>query len=102
MAIFDYTGQEAGDLSFQQGDVITIIKQEPDSEWWEGSLNGGSPGMFPANYVEFREISAAAPVVAVSQQIVVEPSSTPVATTPTGPVEHVAQVSKNVTFMLNF
>lgn len=96
VALFDYAGQE-GDLSFQQGDVITIIKQEADSEWWEGSLNG-QQGMFPANYVELRESSAVSGGV-VSQQVV-EPTSTTVCDVVTGPIEHVAQVSKKMYIVL--
>ena len=78
--MFDYDGQE-GDLSFKEGDVIIIAKQEEDSEWWEGSLNG-TQGMFPANYVEIRELTSAKPIK-----------------------QHFAQVSKNpkkslfITFM---
>ena len=84
MALFDYTGQE-GDLSFCEGDIITVVNQEADTEWWEGSLNGIC-GMFPANYVEVKESST------VNQ--VVEPSTPPagVAAATIAPVEHFAQV----------
>ena len=51
IALYAYNG-EAGDLSFQEGDVISITKS--DGDWWEGSLNG-QKGIFPANYVKMKE-----------------------------------------------
>lgn len=52
IALYSYNGQ-AGDLSFQEGDVISITKNEGD--WWEGSLKG-QKGIFPANYVKMKEV----------------------------------------------
>ncbi|XP_046849050.1 intersectin-1-like [Xenia sp. Carnegie-2017] len=54
VALYSYKGQ-AGDLSFQEGDVISITKNEGD--WWEGSLKG-QKGIFPANYVKMKEVEA--------------------------------------------
>ena len=51
VALYSYNG-EAGDLSFQEGDVISITKSEGD--WWEGTVNG-QKGIFPANYVKMKE-----------------------------------------------
>ena len=51
IALYTYNGQ-AGDLSFQEGDVISITKS--DGDWWEGTLNG-QKGIFPANYVKMKE-----------------------------------------------
>ena len=51
IALYNYSG-EAGDLSFSEGDVIKVHKDE--GEWWEGSLRGGQ-GLFPANYVKKKE-----------------------------------------------
>lgn len=48
-ALYPFAGQEAGDLSFEVGDVITVLKKE--GGWWEGELNGKT-GAFPHNYVE--------------------------------------------------
>ena len=50
-ALYTYSG-ESGDLSFQEGDVISITKS--DGDWWEGTLNGRK-GIFPANYVKMKE-----------------------------------------------
>ena len=54
VALFDFPGQEAGDLSFRQGDIITIIEKTNTMEdWWKGKLNG-QVGSFPANYVKLQ------------------------------------------------
>eukprot|EP01092_Planopodium_desertum_P003371 TRINITY_DN16032_c0_g2_i1.p1 TRINITY_DN16032_c0_g2~~TRINITY_DN16032_c0_g2_i1.p1 ORF type:complete len:118 (+),score=4.86 TRINITY_DN16032_c0_g2_i1:159-512(+) len=47
-ALYPFQGQP-GELTFNYGDVITIIKQS--GEWWEGELNGRK-GLLPANYVQ--------------------------------------------------
>ncbi|XP_064627366.1 intersectin-1-like isoform X4 [Lineus longissimus] len=52
VALYSYTSTESGDLTFNQGDVIQITKQ--DGDWWTGTLNNNS-GMFPANYVKKME-----------------------------------------------
>ncbi|XP_028409524.1 intersectin-1-like isoform X2 [Dendronephthya gigantea] len=54
IALYTYNG-ESGDLSFQEGDVISITKSEGD--WWEGTVNGQT-GIFPANYVKMKESEA--------------------------------------------
>jgi hypothetical protein len=51
IALYTYSG-ETGDLSFQEGDVISITKS--DGDWWEGTVNGRK-GIFPANYVKMKE-----------------------------------------------
>ncbi|KAH8671011.1 BAR domain-containing protein [Xylariales sp. PMI_506] len=51
-ALYDYSAQAEGDLSFRAGDVITIVKRTPsENEWWIGKLNG-KQGQFPGNYVK--------------------------------------------------
>lgn len=40
---------EVGDLSFNAGEVILVVKKEGD--WWHGIINQTS-GIFPSNYVE--------------------------------------------------
>ncbi|KAI8874597.1 DUF500-domain-containing protein, partial [Backusella circina FSU 941] len=51
-ALYDYAGAQAGDLSFREGDIITVTEKSDSSEdWWTGKVNGQS-GVFPANYVE--------------------------------------------------
>ena len=49
--MYNYTGEE-GDLSFSEGDTISVTTAEGD--WWEGSCRGET-GPFPANYVKKKE-----------------------------------------------
>lgn len=51
-ALYDYSAQAEGDLSFRAGDVIEIVTRTAnDNEWWIGRLQGKQgqfPGMFPS------------------------------------------------------
>lgn len=49
IANYPYQSIEQGDLSFNAGDVITVLKKEGD--WWTGKL-GEVIGIFPSNYVQ--------------------------------------------------
>ena len=55
VAAYDFQGQESTDLSFGEGDVIMVTKQE--GEWWEGTTRDGRSGIFPASFVEVQESS---------------------------------------------
>ncbi|KAK0371533.1 SH3 domain-containing protein [Colletotrichum limetticola] len=49
VAQYDFAGSN-GDLSFNEGDMIKIIKKtDTDQDWWVGEI-GGVRGSFPANY----------------------------------------------------
>ncbi|KAL4817080.1 hypothetical protein BDW67DRAFT_35905 [Aspergillus spinulosporus] len=51
-ALYDFGGQGEGDLVFQQGDRIRVLRRtDSTDDWWEGELRGVK-GSFPANYVE--------------------------------------------------
>jgi len=52
-ALYDWTGDEHGQLNFQKGNVITVITRMK-SGWWDGVLDG-KRGWFPSNYVELYE-----------------------------------------------
>ncbi|XP_040887942.1 SH3 domain-containing YSC84-like protein 1 isoform X2 [Toxotes jaculatrix] len=53
-ATHPFTGQQPGDLSFVPGDRITVItKTESQYDWWEGQLDDGRVGIFPANFVTY-------------------------------------------------
>ncbi|KAM7375576.1 hypothetical protein PAMA_014604 [Pampus argenteus] len=53
-ATHPFTGQQPGDLSFAPGDHITVItKTESQYDWWEGQLDDGRVGIFPANFVTY-------------------------------------------------
>ncbi|KAJ3175317.1 hypothetical protein HDU87_006267 [Geranomyces variabilis] len=48
-ALYDFNGERPSDLSFKQGDVITVVKAGGPEEWWVGRING-KEGEFPATY----------------------------------------------------
>ncbi|KAF9992915.1 hypothetical protein BGZ80_000648 [Entomortierella chlamydospora] len=51
-ALYDFAGEQATDLSFKKGDIITVIKKtESRNDWWTGKCNGRE-GSFPANYTQ--------------------------------------------------
>lgn len=50
VALYPYTSEEPGDLNFEVGETIEVIKKE--SEWWTGRIGNDRVGLFPFNYVE--------------------------------------------------
>ncbi|XP_057678427.1 intersectin-2 isoform X2 [Corythoichthys intestinalis] len=48
VALYTYESPEAGDLTFEEGDVVVVTEQE--GEWWRGCI-GDQIGVFPSNYV---------------------------------------------------
>jgi len=51
MAMFDYTGAEADELSFKEGDVLIQLDEEDENGWCRGLLNGVE-GLYPGSYVQ--------------------------------------------------
>lgn len=49
-ALYSYAAQREDELSFREGDYVTVITKNADG-WWEGEANGAR-GVFPGNYVE--------------------------------------------------
>jgi hypothetical protein len=53
VALYDYEGQRADDLSFKRGDTLVILKQTASqNDWWIGrkaSSQDKTSGNFPAN-----------------------------------------------------
>lgn len=48
---YGYKSQNADELSFKEGDIVTLIsKDEQDPGWWKGELKG-KIGVFPDNFV---------------------------------------------------
>ena len=50
IAMYPLEAEEEGELSFNEGDRIEVIRKDP-SGWWEGRLNG-EVGLFPENYTQ--------------------------------------------------
>jgi len=63
-ALYDYSAQVGGELSFKKGDYIEVTNKSIGSDaWWEGELDGAR-GQFPKAYVkEFAEQAKASPRV---------------------------------------
>lgn len=49
-AKFDYTGKTESEMSFKQGDEITIFAKNDDG-WWYGESNGNR-AYFPVNFTD--------------------------------------------------
>ncbi|XP_066905734.1 intersectin-1 isoform X3 [Halyomorpha halys] len=49
VALYQYTAQNEDELSFEKGDIVTVLAKDEPS-WWKGELNG-AVGLFPSNYV---------------------------------------------------
>ncbi|TPX42139.1 hypothetical protein SeMB42_g02433 [Synchytrium endobioticum] len=53
-ALYDFDGEQEGDLYFRTGDTITIVNKTGDTNsWWRGRV-GQREGNFPANYVQLQ------------------------------------------------
>ena len=50
LAIYDYNADKEDELTFQEGQIIYVLKKNDDG-WWEGVMEGIT-GLFPGNYVE--------------------------------------------------
>ncbi len=50
-ALYPFQGQDQTELTFQQGDIINMIRCDPGQDWWEGELRGVR-GLLPSNYCQ--------------------------------------------------
>jgi len=50
-ALYDYAGENEGDLAFNEGDTINVLDNSDPSGWWQGEINGNQ-GFFPSNFVQ--------------------------------------------------
>jgi intersectin len=49
IACYPYQSAESGDLQFEAGEDVLVVKK--DGDWWTGVI-GNRTGIFPANYVQ--------------------------------------------------
>ena len=54
--LYDFTGENDGEMSIKQGATV-IVTRHIDEGWWYGKCDG-QEGMFPANYVKATEKSS--------------------------------------------
>lgn len=52
-ALWSYPAQAADELSFKEGDMVTILQKHEGSDWWWASLCGRE-GFVPNNYFGVR------------------------------------------------
>lgn len=73
VACYPYESAEVGDLTFNAGESVLVIKK--DGDWWTGKI-GLRVGIFPSNYVAQPEVlaAAAAEVVAPVVESVISPT----------------------------
>lgn len=50
VALYPFAGQHSDELTFQKGDIVTLVSTD-DPSWWKGEIKG-AVGLFPSNYVE--------------------------------------------------
>ena len=50
VSLFPYEGKSESEVSFGDGEIIFVIKEDT-AGWWEGEVNGNY-GFFPSNYVK--------------------------------------------------
>ena len=50
MALYEFEGEQEGDLPFSVGDVITLTNRLGD-DWLMGMTSDGRSGMFPISFV---------------------------------------------------
>ncbi|XP_064599807.1 sorting nexin lst-4-like isoform X2 [Liolophura sinensis] len=52
-ALFAFSGQEAdGELTFDEGEILTVVRQDIEDGWWEARNSQGQQGLIPESYVE--------------------------------------------------
>lgn len=85
--VFEYAGDEPGDLPLPVVGEEVVVLQRIDAEWLRGAL-GGHEGMFPASFVEvIREPQAPAAGATAPTATAPEPTPEPAAPTKTGIAE---------------
>jgi hypothetical protein len=50
-ALYSFTGEDATELSFREGDILTIVPEPPPEGWLYAENSAGERGLVPATYV---------------------------------------------------
>ena len=50
-ALYDYTAMHSDEISFQEGDTLSLLEQVDKGLWWRVTFRGKT-GLAPANYIE--------------------------------------------------
>ncbi|KAI8059453.1 hypothetical protein BC940DRAFT_313711 [Gongronella butleri] len=85
-AVYDFQGETADELSFQVGDVITVI-DTVDEGWWIGEMDAlgtKKRGIFPVVYTAPMAPTAAAPPMPATRPVLTSNSSSTTTMTNTG------------------
>eukprot|EP00124_Ichthyophonus_hoferi_P002940 Ihof_evm6s225 gene=Ihof_evmTU6s225 len=56
VALYAFTGESEGDLTFIEGDFITVL-EKADDQWWRGKI-GKREGWFPITYIDTSPVAA--------------------------------------------
>jgi len=51
-ALFDFIGEQEGDLSLMGGEEILVIDTSDPGGWWKGRNAEGEEGIFPCNFIQ--------------------------------------------------
>eukprot|EP00040_Diaphanoeca_grandis_P027945 m.160230 g.160230 ORF g.160230 m.160230 type:complete len:553 (-) comp31176_c0_seq1:182-1840(-) len=77
-ALYDFQGDTSqGELTFNAGDIITIVRQDIGEGWWEGAVGNGTAGLLPASYIELLPDTAAVAPPPIPQAKVQAPPQAP-------------------------
>ncbi|XP_045541218.1 intersectin-1 [Papilio machaon] len=81
IAAYPYVSSEPGDLTFEAGERIEVLRR--DGDWWTGRI-GNRNGIFPSNYVTKDTISSSEPISTIPEaaEPAPEPEAPPIAEAP--------------------
>ncbi|RUS26040.1 hypothetical protein BC938DRAFT_471303, partial [Jimgerdemannia flammicorona] len=58
-ALYDFTGEQDGDLTFRKGDIIVVTKKsESTNDWWTGRANGREGSVLPCELRPAQQLGA--------------------------------------------
>ena len=52
LALYDYTASDGDELSFSEGDKLTLVSKSDCPDGWMKCTLNGKEGMIPENYVK--------------------------------------------------